>query len=85
MGRSDSPRLVSGVITRPQAPCRIPPGASALAVTMLVLRAGRETEVHEMGDVGLPFAAVERAHVELLGLAMFRCSLARAAGYTRIH
>lgn len=34
----------------------------------VILRARWETEVHEVGDVRLPLAAVEGPHGELLGL-----------------
>lgn len=75
-GRSDSPRLVGGVIARPQTPGRISAIAPAMAVRMIVvLRAWRQAEVHEVGDVGLPFPAVERTHVELAVVSPARCLL----------
>jgi hypothetical protein len=64
----DESRLVNGMVARAEAPGWSASAASRIAVRVVVLRARREAEVHQVGDGRLALAVVEGTHGELVWL-----------------
>lgn len=62
-----SPCLVYGVVARAKAPRRIAPIAPCVAMGGMVGWAGRQAEVHEVGNGRLALAVLEGTHGERLG------------------
>ena len=59
------PGFVGGMVAGTETPGRIPAIVSRIAMGVVILGARRKTEVHQVGDGGLPLAAVKRTHGEL--------------------